>query len=412
MKRFLLFLIPVFVVFSTASCEKDDPVLPDNEEYVKYDVTYTDQTVLMDSLDVNSLIRFDAEDHIYFFESSHPKISGLEVGDILLIHGLALRRVTGISLNGGETRVETGYATLNEAIRDGEIAWNKEISFREGVIPEVQVKGQDIRWKSATADGFEFEYPYGDFTYRIKFSFDENKADIEFEISKDLAGPVTAKFLTRGSIENFHSSTDMKFVNGKLTKFEQKNPGMNGELVLNLTVAGSGRDVITFDFPVVLLKFPLNVGPIPVIINVKVLFVFNCSVPVDGSSQIEVKFTYGSTTGIRYNGTTVSADASMGEQSMDKNMAQTGASSAIAANFGLAFPRLEIGVFDDVIVPWIHTAFLIGGDYTFQPACQQAKSQFIGACGLNLSFLGFSYNANTVLWQEEKVLMKTGECPD
>jgi len=134
-------------------------------------------------------------------------------------------------------------------------------------------------------------------------------------------------------------------------------------------------------------------------------------VPVDGSSQIEVKFNYNSTTGIKYNGTTVSADASMGEKSMDKNKAQTGASTAIAANFGLAFPRIEIGVFEDVIVPYIQTAFLIGGDYTFNPACQQAKSQFIGACGLNLSFLGFNYNANTVLWQEEKVLLQSGDCP-
>jgi len=234
---------------------------------------------------------------------------------------------------------------------------------------------------------------------------------VEFEISKDLASPVTAKFLAKGSIENFYSSTEMKFENGKLTKFEQKNPDMQGDLLLNLTVAGSGRDVITFDFPVVLLKFPMMAGPIPVTINVKVLFVFNCSVPVDGSSQIEVKFNYNSTTGIQYNGTTVSANASMGDQSMDENIAQTGASSAIAANFGLAFPRLEIGAFEDVIVPYIQTAFLIGGDYTFTPACQQAKSQFIAACGLNLSFLGFNYNANTVLWQEEKVLLQSGDCP-
>jgi hypothetical protein len=412
MKYHLSSLLSLFVFVLFVGCEKDEPIPSAGSESVVYDVTYTDHTVLIDSMDViQSLVRIDSADHIYFFESSNPKVAGLEVDDILLIYGVALRRVTGITQSGGETMVETGYATLNEAIRDGEISWNREISFQEGVIPEVQMQGKDIKLKSATANGFEFEFPYGDFTYRIKFSFTDKKAEVEFEISKDLAGPVKAKFLTKGSIENFYSSTEMKFQNSKLTSFGQKNPGMQGELILNLTVAGSGRDVVTFDFPVVLLKFPMMVGPIPVTINVKVLFVFNCSVPVDGSSQVEVKFTYNSTTGIKYNGTTVSADASMGKQSMDKNIAQTGASSAIAANFGLAFPRLEVGVFEDVIVPWIHTAFLIGGDYTFNPACQQAKSQFIGACGLNLSFLGFSYNANTVLWQEEKVLMQSGDCP-
>lgn len=413
MKHRLWPLLSVIVFFLISGCEKDDPIPnpPESNESVVYDVTYTNNTVFIDSLEVSSLIRSEKDEHIYYFDSSDPKISALEVNDILLIYGQALRRVTGITESGGETRVETGYATLNEAIRDGEISWNKKISFQDGVIPEVQMQGQNIQMKSATADGFEFEFPYGDFTYRIKFNFTDKKAEVEFEISKDLAGPVSAKFLTKGSIENFYSSTEMKFANSKLQSFGQKNNSMQGELILNLTVAGSGRDVITLDFPVVLLKFPMMAGPIPITINLKVLFVFNCSVPVDGSSQIEAKFTYNSTTGIKYNGTSVSADASMGDQSMEKNIAQTGASSAIAANFGLAFPRLEIGVFEDVIVPWIHTAFLIGGDYTFNPACQQAKSQFIGACGLNLSFLGFNYNANTLLWQEEKVLLQSGDCP-
>ncbi len=413
MKHHLLFLLSVTVFFLFNGCQKDDPIPipPAGNESIVYDVTYTDNTVFIDSLDVQSLVRMDKADYIYYFESSDPKIADLEVNDILLIYGVALRRVSGISQSGGETRVETSYATLNEAIKDGDISWNKEISFRDGVIPDVQMKGQQIAMKSATADGFEFEFPYGDFTYRIKFSFTDKKADVEFEISKDLAGPVTAKFLTKGSIENFYSSTEMKFENGKLTKFRQRNPGMKGELLLNLTVAGSGRDEITFDFPVVLLKFPMMAGPIPVTINVKVLFVFNCSVPLDGSSQVEVKFTYNSTTGINYNGTSVTADATIGDQSMDKNIAQTGASSAIGANFGLAFPRLEIGAFEDVIVPYIQTAFLVGGDYTFNPACQQAKSQFIAACGLNLSFLGYNYNANIVLWQEEKLLLQSGDCP-
>ncbi|HER08099.1 MAG TPA: hypothetical protein ENO20_04235 [Bacteroides sp.] len=411
MKSFPFSVSWLIAFFLFSGCEKEDPELPGNGDSVVYDVTLTDETVFIDSLDVASLVRIDTANYIYYFDNTNPRIANLEADDILLIYGVALRRVTGVTHNGNETRVETGYATLNEAIKDGEISWNKAISFNDGVIPTVQMQGQHIDLKSVTEDGFEFEFPYGDFTYRIKFSFTDKKADVEFEISKDLAGPVTAKFLTKGSVENFYSNTKMQFENKKLTRFEQKNPGMQGELLLNLTVAGSGRDEMVFDFPVVLLKFPMMVGPIPVTINIKVLFVFTCAVPVDGSSQVEVKFTYNSTTGIKYNGTTVSADASIGDQSMEKNKAQTGASSAIEASFGLGFPRIEIGVFDELIVPWIHTAFLIGGDYTFHPACQQAKSQFIGACGLDLSFLGFSYKANTVLWQEEKVLLQSGDCP-
>jgi hypothetical protein len=405
-----LLLISAFAVLLFNTCEKDDSS-PVAKESTVYNVTLTDNTVYVDSLGVASLLDIDEANHIYYFNSSEPQIADLQVNDILLIYGTALRKVTNITVIGDETKIETGYATLNQAIKDGEISWNKEINFSEGVKPVVSMGGQEIKYKSTSADDFEFEFTYGEYSYRIKFAFTDVKADVEFEVSKDLVSPVKARFLATGSINNFFSSTEMKFENSQLTQFGHKNADMQGEMTLNLTVAGSGRDEITFDFPVVLLKYPVMVGPIPVVINLKVLFVVNCLVPIDGSAQVEAKFSYNSTTGIKYDGVNVSADASMGDQQMTKNIAQTGASSAIAANFGLAFPRLELGVFDDIIVPYIQTAFLIGGDYTFTPACQEAKAQFIGACGIDLSCAGFGYSAKKTLWQEEKVLLKSGDCP-
>jgi hypothetical protein len=411
MKHIQLLLLSALAILLFNTCKKDDPAPEPSKSGSVYNVTLTSNTVYIDSLDVQSLVHMDTAEHVYYFESSEPKIAGLKVDDILLIYGIALRRVTAISVDGGETRVETAYASLNEAIRDGEISWNKQISFKDGVKPVVLMNGKNMVSKSTGTDDFEFEFSYGAFNYRIKFAFTEKKADVEFEITKDLVKPITAKFLATGSLQNFSSSTDMVFANSKLTKFAQKNSDITGDLTLNLTVAGSGRDDIAFDFPVVLLKYPIMVGPIPVVISLKVLFVINCVVPVDGSAQVEVKFDYKSTTGFKYDGTNVSADASMGDQSMNKNIAQTAASSAIGVNFGLAFPRIEIGAFGEILVPWIQTAFLIGGDYTFTPACQQAKSQFIGACGIDLSLAGLGYNAKKTLWQEEKVLLKSGDCP-
>lgn len=403
-------LFSVFAIFLLNTCSKDDPGTPSGNDSSVYDVTLTDETVFIDSLLVKSLVRIDSANHTYYFKGSDPKIVNLKKDDILLIYGVALRRVTSVTQKGDELEVETAYATLNEAIQDGTVSWNKEINFKNGIVPSVLMNGSNVNLKTATDDGFEFEFSYGAYTYKITFAFTDTKADVAFEISKELVKPITAKFTATGSIENFSSNMEMNFQDGKLTKFGQKNSNMKGDLTLNLTVAGSGRDDITFDFPVVLLKYPLMVGPIPVVISLKVLFVINCVVPVDGSAQVDVRFEYNSITGIKYNGTEVSADASIGDQSMSKNKAQTGASSAIGVNFGLAFPRLEIGVFGELVVPWIQTAFLIGGDYTFTPACQQAKSQFIGACGVDLSFFGFGYNAKKTLWQEEKILLQSGDC--
>ena len=407
-----LFPAIIFAIFLFASCgdNSTNPGTQREPESRVFDVTFTDNTIYIDSNSINSLIKIDTANYIYTFKATEPKLANVKEGDILLIHGLALRKVSLINFNGNEIEIETEGATLNEAIKDGKISWVKEINFKKGVIPQVMMKGR-IETPRVTADGFDFEFKYGEYNYHIIFAFTDTKADVTFEISKEIAKQINAKFTAKGSIETFESKTEMEYQNQELKLFGQKNSNLKGDLTLNLTVAGSGRDDIAFDFPVVLLKYPVMVGPIPVFINVKVLFVLNCVVPVDGSSQVEVKFSYNSTTGIKYDGANVSADASMGDQNMDKTKAQTGASSAIGANFGLAFPRLEIGIFDEVIVPWIQTAFLIGGDYTFTPPCQQARSQFIGACGIDLSFLGFGYNAKKTLWQQEKVLLKSGDCP-
>lgn len=55
----------------------------------------------------------------------------------------------------------------------------------------------------------------------------------------------------------------------------------------------------------------------------------------------------------------------------------------------MAFPRLEVALFGNIIVPYIQSAYLIGGTYTFGvESCQEVKSQFIGAIGYDFDFFG------------------------
>ncbi len=161
MKNLQLLLISAFLVLLFNTCKKDDPPQAPSNSSSVYNVTLTDNTVFIDSLAVQSLIHMDTAEHVYYFDASEPKIASLKVGDILLIYGVALRRVTAITDIGGETRIQTGYATLNEAIRDGEISWNKKISFKDGVKPVVLMNGKNIVSKSTSADDFEFEFSYG-----------------------------------------------------------------------------------------------------------------------------------------------------------------------------------------------------------------------------------------------------------
>jgi len=411
MKSIKILLIAISIVFLFNSCEKDEPIIPSGVESTVYNVTLDGNTVLIDSLEVSSLLRMDATNYLFYFKSSEPDIANLEEDDILMIYGVALRRVTKITRDGEETKVETEYASLNEAILEGQIGWNRKISFKDGINPSILMGGKTITSNSSSQDSCVFAFKSDGFTYKIRFDYTDQKTDVTFRITKDDVDTIPAVFTATGSMDNFFSTTEMEFNNGKLKRFRQTNTDMKGDLTIGLKVKESGSDNVSYELPAILFQYPALVGPIPVFINIYALFVINSSVGEGGSSDVEVGFTYHSTTGIKFNGSTVTADASMGEVSMVKNKAETvAAESATAANFGFAFPRIEIRMYDQAVVPWIQTAFLIGGDFSLYPVCQQARSQYLGACYLDLTFLGIEYSQAKTFWQEEEKLLQSGSC--
>ena len=379
----------------------------------KFEVEWGTNTIYFDSTELGAIILADTVEDRYIFSSAHPKAAALAPGKILVIHGLALRKVTSVLIAGPQVIVETGYATLSEAIKNGRIDWDYGIDFHSPVIPSLSDRtGRFTPFRQITTDSFSIEMQIGEYNYKIAFKLNGDHAEIDCEVEKDVFGAIKARFQCEGKIEQFRTTNTLVYENHSLKRYDHQNDDLRGDLTVSLTAAASGEDMLNLKFPVTLLQFPYMIGPIPVTINVKVQFVADSVVPLDGSSQVSARFGYDSRTGLKYNGTTVSVNGNMGTFSVDKIIAQTGASGAIAVNFGLGFPRLELALFGETVVPWIQTAFLVGGDFTFTPPCQQARAAFIGACGYNLKFLGLGLDGNLTLWKEEKVLLQSGDCPD
>ena len=412
-KTCLLFFITV--VFIILSCDKSPTGLNATDEILTedtfiFDVEWTPNTVYFDSTALSTLQKVDTTDFRYYFAASDQKASALTPGEIIVLHRLALRKVISVATINQQIVIETEYATLNEAINNGQIEWDYGINFTKPIVPHLLQQGKAIAYNQISADSFGIEKKIGEFTYKISMKFNDSSADVKCEIEKDVGGIAKISFKCEGAIEQFRTSSKIDFENSQLTNYEQKNDDLKGDLTVSLAAAGSGNDKLKLEFPATLLKFPIFIGPVPAIINIKVLFIAEAVVPLDGSSRISAKFTYDSSTGIKYNGTSVEVNGNIGTYSIEKNITQTGASGRIGINFGLGFPRLEIGLFGIPIVPWVHTAFLIGGDYTFNPACQQAKAAFIGACGYDLGFFGVGFSGSKTLWNEEKILLQSGDC--
>ncbi|MDR2586508.1 MAG: hypothetical protein LBC84_09910 [Prevotellaceae bacterium] len=383
------------------------------ENKTHFDATFTDETIYFDESEANKdIVSIDYDRNIFTFKNTSDKAKQLKKGDIVLIHGKALGKADRITQQGSNIVVETVKATLDEAIDTGTIQWTTVCDFKPDMQLQAQIGDMIIAPTTRSLNAVNFNFDYGSYSYSIDMDMNKDNVIVKLEVTKKLGGgAIKAKFSAEGKVSAFKSENTIKYDKRKLKEYGVTNSNQQGELTLAITVAGSGNDAINLEMPVILGVYPVMVGPIPTVITLKMQIVVNAVVPMDGSAQISTAFKYNSETGFKYDGIKTEAKGRIGSYTItEKGVSQTGASSAIAANFGIGFPRIEVGLFGNVVVPWIQTAFLIGGDYTSFPACRTAKAQFIGGCGYDFSFLGIKRSDSMNLWQQEKVFLKVGDC--
>jgi hypothetical protein len=81
----------------------------------------------------------------FTFAAGDPAIAALKPGQILLVWGIALRKVTAVEPRGASIVVRTGLVSLPEAIPDGHIAWQAPAAFGQGVVSPSVVAGDTAR---------------------------------------------------------------------------------------------------------------------------------------------------------------------------------------------------------------------------------------------------------------------------
>ena len=414
--NYVLFIVTCFIFMG---CSSDDESTKTSYDYFgestgSFDVTFTDQTVYFDSTELKDIISIDTVAHIYRFRQASSKAQEIQKGKILLIYGKLLRKVEKVTISGNEIIVETVDATLNEAISDGTIEWESYCGFAPENLVGIEMGKKVYSPTFQSNDTASFEIELNNITYVISMKLNNSSAYVKLSASKKIADAINATFTAEGTVSAFSSYNKIRYSNSELMEYRNENRNLSGDLTLSLAAVASGTDNINYELPFVILQVPYMVGPIPVFIRVKLQFVVNAVVPnLAASANASIKFTYnGTQTGFVIDKENVVPKPQMkiGKYTISKNKAEVGAPSAIGVNFGIGFPRLELGIFDKVAVPWIQTAFLIGVDYTSFPACRQTKASYIGACGYNFTFLGFKHSGTKTLWQLDTIIDKFGNC--
>lgn len=396
-----------------------------------YNVTYTPETILFDSTAVLAIRSSDTtiapasndnEDDttniVYHFDASSDKAQQIQEGSILLLYGQSIRRVLSVETSGDEIVVATTEANLNDAVQDGDIAWDYGFDFNPNskilhpsiVMPQTGKRVPMI----PTSDGFKISFPVGDYKGTIEMKLQNTNAAVTVELDKSI-GKANAKLMAVGTIERFRSKSDMHYQNKELKQYHYSNPGVKGDLTLSAEIAASGNDYLPgVDLPVVLLEVPYLVGPILVQLKVSCRFVIQCVVPLDGSANLSSRFTYNSDLGFKYEGSDVEASGQIGTIKMEKNKTDVAASGDIGVNFGIDMPKISVDIMHKSVVAYAMTGVLINGDFTFNPACARAQGAYVGAVGYSLSFLGLVDIAkgSKTLFQQQSVFKKVGNCPN
>jgi hypothetical protein len=106
-----------------------------------FDVSWKPETVRIDrDATIRALQGVSPDGSTFKLAANEPAVSNIKPGSVVLIWGVALRKVTSVTPSGDAVLVHTKVAALGDAIDHGHIAWNGPANFAAGVVVPTYLK--------------------------------------------------------------------------------------------------------------------------------------------------------------------------------------------------------------------------------------------------------------------------------
>jgi hypothetical protein len=393
---------------------------------VTFDVTFSDDTTLVDQAAV-----IDATgDHRYVLDASAPGAGDLAPGSVLLIPGVALRRVTGARESGGRLEVTTEFAALTDAIVDGDIAWDVGLPaaapfqtdpdttpldvpvggpLRDGstlmpagvgvILPDGTLR--QVSWQVTQDNELPLRWTYkdGHNEYLFALGFGDADLDIQVQVKRDLGGRTALAYTATGRVAAPRSAGAIRIRGGELDEAAINQTGMSGQIELEIAAAGAGKAPIDFELPGVWFKYVIPVGPIPVTLGMNARVIGDIEVPAEASAQASARFTFGGDMGFVVSDGSVEAKVTMPDLGVVPEPADSAAmiGNYVNAEFGLAFPQMSISLFDQGVIPRIYPGMILGTRLQWGPVCKSAYVNLVVQGAYDFKILGVN------LLQGEKI---------
>jgi hypothetical protein len=365
---------------------------------------------------VDALVDVDANGEVYTFDTALLTAAGVAFtpGEIMVLDGIALRRVDAVSPSGVNTLVTTSQAALDEAITSGQMDWSLGIGFEEIANAEMFIPGRDTGCSPAfdpEAQQVSFECSFDDYTMAMTLSRTGNMSSIQYQVTKG-TDEANASITGTGTLSSFDASGSASFDAGELASFRQNTNDAQMNLNIALAAAGSGSNNLNFEVPFPIIRIPFTVGPIPMSIDIGVQFVAIMEVPLaaTASASASADFSYRGDTGFVYEGSTVDASATINDHSFENGEFDSASNFvSVDAGFGIAFPRVSLNVLTSEVA-WVHTGFTLQSSLRFGPICKVGIAGLVVQGGYKLEIMGVELLSAQETFAEEERRVESEGC--
>lgn len=451
-----------------AGLDEEDAEYLVNSGETTWDVTYNSDVQVVSGKELDALLLADQTSGEYVFDRAAAENAGIDLteGEVLLLAGHSLVRVTGVNESGDQVNVTTEPASLDEAIQDGTIGWDVPLTFDfDQFFTSVQPGGEgdtlsmnEIELtETPQLSGIGMEMPDGsilpvadskDIAEAIydsisvdpenksvdwEFSFDGSKyqfrvtshgdsIDILIVVSRPHGGEATMAYRAEGTVGSVRSVAKANYADGELKDSDVNLDNLAVDLDLSIAAAGAGVANLRTEIPIPFLKFTWTVGPVPVTLEMKANIVGSINAKADASATAKASFAYRGGAGISFEGASLSAGGHTVSAGMDPEPADSAASMGINvdAQYGVAFPEVSISMLGQGLVPYIRPGFLLGSSLTWGgpaagfPASSLCKEAYVRtevAIGYDFKVLGRSLSSGEDYLYEDKKETESENCP-
>lgn len=410
-KLLLLSSIFLFLSCGDSSSEgtSEEVIIPEEETI---NATKQENTTAIPKKTMADLESYDSESGSYVFDKGAKSVEDLKPGTVVLFEGHSLRKIKSVNKEDGKIKVETEFAKLTDYYKEAEISYSAPINWSEASTASTRVSyGQPIATLRPNAlindPNVELKTKLNGWDINLKLT---PKAGEKLEIELGAKKGNLCSIKAEGFISSFTSNANISISNGETTHFSYNNQGMRGEMEVKFAAVGLGSEIAILEIPATIEKTILVQGIIPVTFRLKANLKIYPEVAVGNSSQVSMKVNYNSNTGFSYSAGSLTTTGGVSDDNAEQTGDSNTAAPAIAGmGVGVEFPRFEIGILGNFVVPYMvletHTSsYLSTGLAGGAPPCHMAKIRYKMHTGVTMNFLNVAtiHNDYKIFEKEKK----------